>query len=325
MRVFFLKKGQQRKFINRILSKISVKEAAKLCNLSERTIRDWRREKFSLDLGTLHKLCRRTGILFPSNVELKNDYWYVAHGSSVGGLAVLKKYGRIGGDPEYRKKKWYEWWEREGKYINRFFFKRKLIRKPKQNINLAEFIGIMLSDGSITPKQVQISLNKKTEKEYIEFVKCLIKKLFKLNSGINYKKGNGMRLQTSSKELVDYLLKLGLNQGKGQKPRSVPQWILKNLKYQIACLRGLMDTEGCVFPHRYKVNGKLYSYKKIAFKNNSYPLIKFVYNFLKNIGLHHPRIAKNLKEVRIESKDDVQKYFQLVGFHNSKNLKRYKN
>jgi hypothetical protein len=66
-----------------------------------------------------------------------------------------------------------------------------------------------------------------------------------------------------------------------------------------------------------------YSYKKISFKNSSYPLIKSVYNFLKSIGLNH-RIAKNLKEVRIESKNDVKKYFQLIGFHNPKNLKRYK-
>ena len=111
MRVYFLR-GKQKKFINKLLSKISVKEAAKLCNLSERTIRDWRREKFLMDLDALRKLCKKTGIKFPSNTKLRDNYWYVAKGASKGGKAVWKKYGRIG-DPEYRKKKWYEWWERE--------------------------------------------------------------------------------------------------------------------------------------------------------------------------------------------------------------------
>jgi len=107
MRVFF-SKGAQREFIDKAIPHLSIKEISKLCNLSERTIRDWRREKFSMELGALRKLCRKTGTLFPSDVKLKKDYWYVAHSSSVGGLAMWKKYGSIG-DPEYRKKKWYEW------------------------------------------------------------------------------------------------------------------------------------------------------------------------------------------------------------------------
>jgi hypothetical protein len=56
MRILF-PKGEQRKFIDRIISKVSVGEAAKLCNLSERTIRDWRREKFLMDQNLVYKLC----------------------------------------------------------------------------------------------------------------------------------------------------------------------------------------------------------------------------------------------------------------------------
>jgi transcriptional regulator with XRE-family HTH domain len=108
MRVYFPKE-KQKKFINKVLLEISVKEVAKICNLSERTIRDWRRGKFLIDLNALRKMRKKTGIEFPSNVELRNDYWYVAKGSSKGGIAVFKKYGRVPGDPEYRKKKWYEW------------------------------------------------------------------------------------------------------------------------------------------------------------------------------------------------------------------------
>jgi len=149
----------------------------------------------------------------------------------------------------------------------------------------------------------------------------LIRKLFGINPSIYCRRtSNGIRLVISSTELCDYLRKLRLD----KKAKTIPQWILKNQKYQLACLRGLMDTDGCVFTHHYQVNGKFYSYKKLVFKNHSRPLINSVYNLLKGVGLHHPRITKNYKEVRIESKEDVQKYFQLIGFHNPKNLKRFK-
>ncbi|MCD6402331.1 hypothetical protein J7L36_00540 [bacterium] len=180
----------------------------------------------------------------------------------------------------------------------------------------------MLGDGSVTSKQIQINLNKVTEKEYQKFVNRLIETLFGIKPSTLYKKEcNGIRTVVSSIELSDFLSKIGLKRGKGKKV--IPGWIFKKKKYQLACLRGLIDTDGCVFTHRYKVSGKIYSYKKLAFKNSSYSLIESVYRIFKNLDFHHPRITKNCKEVRIENKKDVQKYFQLIGFHNSKNLKRY--
>ena len=64
-----------------------------------------------MDLKALKILCKKTGLKFPSDIKLRDKYWYVTKGASRGGVAALKKYGRVGGDPEYRKKKWYEWWE----------------------------------------------------------------------------------------------------------------------------------------------------------------------------------------------------------------------
>jgi len=315
--------------IDRILLKISFEEAATLCNLSERTIRDWHREKFSVDLKALRELCRKTKTSFPSNVKLKDDYWYTVNGSSAGGIAVFKKYGRIGGDSEYRKKKWYEWWEREGKYKDHPIINTPLpIKKPRKSKALAEFVGIVLGDGGISKSQISISFNSKDEKEYAKFVKSLIRRLFDVYVGTCFDKEYlSFDLLISRIKLIHFCIeKLDLKRGNKVKQQvDIPEWIKQNKSYLIACVRGLMDTDGCAFTHRYRVNGKLYSYKKLAFKNSSYPLIRSVYDFLKNILLLHPRISKDFKEVRIESKRDVEKYFQLIGFHNPKNLKRYKN
>lgn len=324
MRVFF-PNGEQKKFINKILSKISVKEAAKLCNLSERTIRDWRREKFLIDLNTLRKLCRKTNNSFPSKVEIRNHYWYVSKGASAGGKAVIKKYGRIPGDPEYRKKKWYEWWEREGKYSPHSFINAPLsIKKPKKSEDLAEFVGIMLGDGGITQYQVTITFHSEDEKEYSKFVANLIKGLFDVPVGIHYDKESlSVDFVISRSELVRFCIEeLGLKKGNKIKQQvDIPDWIKQNKRFAIACLRGLIDTDGCIFTHRYKVNGNFYNYKKLCFTSYSGPLRQSVFNILQNIGLG-PRLAQR-RDVRLDSIEDMQKYFQLVGSHNPRHLKRY--
>ncbi len=324
MRVLF-SEGKQRKFINKILSKVSVKEAAKICNLSQRTIRDWRREKFLPNLSALRKLCRRTAISFPSAVELKDDYWYTANGSSAGGIAVWKKYGRIGGDQEYRKKRWYEWWNREGRYKQHPIINAPIpINKPKKSEDLAEFTGIVLGDGGITQRQVTVTFCSKDEKEYGEFVTRLIKKLFNVPIGIYYdKKSAAVDLVISRSELVNFCIeKLGLKRGNKIKQQvDIPDWIKQNKLYLIACIRGLVDTDGCIFTHRYKSKGKWYGYKKFSFTSYSEPLRQSVFNFLRSNGFN-PRLAQK-RDVRLDSEKDTRRYFQLVGFHNSKNLKRY--
>lgn len=149
----FLPKGEQNKLLCLILSKITVAEAAQLCNLSQRTIRDWRQEKLSMDFEAIQNLCLRTGVKLPDGIKLKDRYWYVSRGSAAGALSVLKKYGHIGGDPEHRRKKWYEWWEKEGRFKKHPFIGATCpIKKPSRSKELAEFVGIALGDGGITKR-----------------------------------------------------------------------------------------------------------------------------------------------------------------------------
>ncbi len=325
MRIF-LPKNKQKQLINKILSEVSVEEAAKICNLSERTIRDWRREKFSMNLNALRKLCRKTRIPFPSNTEIKDDYWYISYGSSIGGLATLRKYGRIGGDPEYRKKKWYEWWEREGKYKSNIIALCKPIRKPRYSQALAEFVGIILGDGSIGKSQISITLHSEDDKEYSKFVVKLIKKLFNVYVGICYRKDvKATSYNVSRTELIYFCIeKLGLKKGNKIKQQvDIPDWIKENKLYSIACVRGLVDTDGCIFTHRYKVNGKFYNYKKLSFTSYSKPLRYSVFKIMKDNGLN-PRFSRD-RDVRLDSIKDMQKYFRIIGSHNPKHLKRLKN
>src|SRR3989344_1870331 len=318
-----LPKGEQNKLIEKILSKISVVEAAKLCSLSERTIRDWRREKFLIHKGAIELLCNTTGTSLPKKFQEKKDYWTL--NPYMGAAATLKKYGAVGGNPEYRKKRWHEWWNKKGKFINNPILHRKPIIKPSKCLELAEFIGIMLGDGGISNwrQQIRITLNNKDDKEYIKFVYNLTEKLFGKKPSILKRKGaQASDISVSNMNLVDYLITVGLKSGNKFKLQvDIPDWIKNNKAYSIMCVRGLVDTDGCIFNHKYKSRGKFYSYKKLSFTSYSQPLRKSVYSIFKSLGITSRLYS--YRDVRIDSQKDMVKYFKVIGSHNPKHLNRY--
>lgn len=322
-----LPKGKQKELINKILAKVSIEKAAQICGLSERTIRDWRREKFLVDFGSIKKLCQKSRISFPSNFKVKERYWYASKGAFDGWKAVIKKYGKIPSDPEYRKRRWYEWWERDGCHRKEGITVAKLIRSPPCSKELAEFAGILLGDGCISRRQIAITLHHIDDKAYGRYVVSLIKRLFHVPvAAYHSRKDSVIDFVVSRSELVKYCnKKLGLKTGnKAKQQVDIPQWIKENKNYLTACIRGLVDTDGCVFQHKYKVKNKWFYYKKLSFSNRSKPLIDSVFNFLKRLNMS-PRITKDGKDVRLESKRDLKLYFSIVNSHNPKYLKKYKN
>jgi hypothetical protein len=322
-----LPKGEQKKFIEKILSEISVAEAAKACSFSERTVRDWRREKFLMNKEAMLKLCSKTSVEVPKNFKEKSNFWYAKKGAKIGGTmgsaTCINKYGCVGGPN--RKKAWEKWWNTKGKFADSQLFKRNIINKPKKDERLAEFIGIMLGDGGFTArgKQIQITLNNVDDRDYINFVYNLTHHLFCIKPKI-YKSKNARasKISVSSMELVDYLVKLGLKTGNKVKLQvDVPDWIKKNKSYAIACVRGLMDTDGCIFNHHYQVKNKYYNYKKLSFTCYSQPMRRSVHNILSLLGINSRMFSS--RDVRIDSKEHMKKYFKVIGTHNPKHLKRY--
>lgn len=191
---------------------------------------------------------------------------------------------------------------------------------------MAEFVGIVLGDGGISDKQVTITLNSRDDKEYSTFVIRLIKNLFGVKPSLYHdSKYLAMDIVVSRTKLVKFCTeRLGLKKGNKIKQQiDIPDWIKKNKKFSIVCLRGLIDTDGSVFVHRYRVKEKWYSYKKLSFTSYSKPLRRSVYEIMKSNGLN-PRLSKN-RDVRLDSVEDIKKFFDIIGSSNPKHLKRYKN
>lgn len=318
-------RGYQKKFIQFIQSELSfsIDQLSKLLNIHPRTLRDWRREKFSMSLSAIRTLCKRVKIAMPANILIQDPFWYTRKGGIAGGRAVYKKYGTIGGSPHIRLKKWREWWETKGKFLDRPIFRKLPFQKPQLSQELAEFIGIMMGDGGLSHFQLCITLHHKDDLAFSRFVVNLIQKLFNtIPSKYHVPKNSVYNIVVSRKGLVEYLHGLGLPIGnKVRQNFDIPNWIRKNKKFTIACLRGLIDTDGSIFVHTYRAGRKWYSYKKIAFCSASAPLRMSVYTILKKLGFN-PRISQE-RDVRLDNKADVERYFTIIGSHNQKHLRKY--
>ena len=301
-------------------------EIAKRLHISTRSLTDWKNERISLPLSVVKKICGETGKKIPKNIEIKDRYWYVKKAAKKGGLRNFQLHGnRIGGDPERRKKKWREWWIRIGQFKKSGIYNTPLsFKKPQKGEKLAEFIGIMMGDGGLSKYQVFITLHHIDDYQYMRFVTALLVKLFGVKPALYHdEKDSVYSIVISRMNLVKFLYGHGLVAGNKIKQQiDVPKWIMKNKKYQRTCLRGLMDTDGCLVIHKYKVNGKEYSYKKINFCSASGPLVASVMSIFKRFDFK-PRLSHNGRNVWIDNRHEVERYFEVIGSNNPKHHERF--
>lgn len=321
-RVFF-SKGKQKEFLTNIsnITGFEWNKIAKKIGVSKRTLFDWRREKYTISLSALKKLCKLAGLEIPKSVEIKDPFWYIPKASSLGGKITWEKYGQIG-NSEKRKKNWRKWWEKRGKF--QIPQNQSLeIYEPSKSKELAEFIGIMLGDGNMTDMQLKIYLNTIDDKSYIKFVEKLIERLFKLKpTTVDRNDCQVSYILISRKKLVDFCKELGLVIGdKIKNNAKIPNWIMENRQYKIACIRGIFDTDGCVYDECHKINNKSYSYLRAAIVNKNPCFRGQVARILKELGFS-PRIRNN-RSVNLELKQDVIKYFIVIGSNNPKHRNRY--
>lgn len=198
------------------------------------------------------------------------------------------------------------------------FIIRKEIKYPPRSQELAELTGIILGDGGLSGNhQLTVSFNSKTDKEYSVFLGAILRRLFSLDCHTHRRKNcNGSDIVVSSSNLVDFLLKQGLIAGNKVKNQvDIPDWIYDRLDYQKACLRGLIDTDGSFYCHRYNAGGKQYKYLKLCFASRSKPLLNSALRILRKFNFD---AYLHGDQVFIYSIAGIKKYFEEIGSHNPK-------
>lgn len=332
-RIKFNKPNVQKNFILKVENVLNLSEGqlAKKLKICRRTLRDWTKENLTISKIAAEKMSKWSGVSIPKNHKIIEWKLHWQKAGRMGARAKLAKYGSVCNDEEYRKEKWKEWWKKAGRYRKppTGFQTIIKIRKPKKSKLLAEFIGILLGDGSITPYHIGITLCSE-EKLYIKYVCATIEKLFGVEPKIfKHKTSRAVTIVVNRKLIVDFCQKFGFEMGnKVLHQVDIPNWIKENKIFSRECVRGLFDTDGCFFIHTYKVGNKKYSYLKMAFTSASTSLRLSVKNFLLDSGfsvrVSKVRTNSNGRDVRIDDTQFVQKYIREIGSHNQKHLDRIK-
>jgi len=203
---------------------------------------------------------------------------------------------------------------------------RKHVRLPQDSKNLAEFFGIMLGDGGINnPWQATITVNAIKDARYARFVSGLCRRLFGISAVIRKRKNrNALVIVLTSTDVVDFLVSKGLCRGNKLKNGiRIPDWILANRDYKKACVRGLVDTDGCVFVHKHSVRGKMYRNVGLTFTSYSTEFLYQVAGIFEEFGIL-PHISGSGRHIFIYRTDAVAKYLKIFGSSNNRIRSVYK-
>jgi hypothetical protein len=194
----------------------------------------------------------------------------------------------------------------------------KSIKMPVLDEKLAEFIGAYLGDGTLTPYFIRISGDSRFDVSYYSYLSKLVMDLFGLTAVIRKEKSNNtLHFIIYSKNLCSYLNKeFGLNYGdKIRNKTCIPSNILKSKKLSLACLRGLIDTDGCI--SRRGRNGEQFC---IQFSSHSPCLLNQVKNITKTSNLF---TFSEERGAGTNKWENILKYFKLVGSSNLKHIIRF--
>ena len=178
----------------------------------------------------------------------------------------------------------------------------------------------MVGDGGINnPWQANITMNAVADAAYAKCVGQLARDLFGVESAVRKRKDSqALIVCISSTSLVEFLTSKGLVRGNKLKGGvRIPGWILNKRAYRIACVRGLMDTDGCLFIHKHQILGKTYRNIGLCFSNHASAVLGQVAQIFEEFGII-PHISKDGRKLYLYSQEAVEKYLAVFGTSNER-------
>jgi hypothetical protein len=271
-------------------------------------MKKYRREESLPPLYLVEELCQIAGLSY-DNLEiiaLVPDNWGRVRGGVKGIEVMSAKY----------KEQLKEWRSLGGKTAKKNLpLTTKKVALPPLNEKLSELIGIHLGDGTLTEYFLKISQDPRYDLPYIAYVESLIENLFASSPSIRKEKNrNLIYVQLFSRTACEYLHeKWNLPYGNQLRGKArIPNAIMQNSVMAIACLRGLMDTDGSISKDGNSISVRFYSHNKT--------LVDQVEEIGKSLGIF---TFRNPMETGTKSWNKVVDYFRIVGSSNLRHIVRF--
>jgi len=202
----------------------------------------------------------------------------------------------------------------------------------KLSPKMAEFVGAFIGDGFTAKYQsggkfiymTQFTGDSRFDTGYYKNVICPT-----AQRNFNYKKDNMkskknvLRVNFYSKRLFEFLtVRLNLPSGKKSSTVLIPNEIFGSNKLAVKCIRGIFDTDGCVFFDKrpaYKA-----PYARISLKMFNPPLIDQIFSKLCELKLSAEKLGTG-KEIQIIGPKNVKLFLTKIGFSNDRHFQKLKN
>jgi len=199
-------------------------------------------------------------------------------------------------------------------------YRYRLVKSPEEttlrlnhSTATAEFVGICLGDGHLNRYYLAIFGDKIRDTAYLQHhVKPLMKNVLKLNPKLKTNRSDENYLLVNSAAATRTLNRLGLPYGdKIRNHARIPKWVYRRKSLLEACLRGLFDTDGCVYG--FKRSTPLGGSKAIiSYEFGSGSLIpKDVYKALRQLG-YQPRMTPHRNECRLARNKDIIRFMKQI-------------
>ena len=191
------------------------------------------------------------------------------------------------------------------------------------NEQLYEFYGILMGDGCISRyrykskirHEIRIDGHSITDAEYYHnYIVNLISKVIDKKPKPGFRKNcNAIYIHFHSKEFAEFLSKT-FNFPFGKKGDiTIKKEVLEDFNKLKHVLRGLFDTDGCLYFT--KNNSKIRYYPIIEISSHSFPLILQLENALQKAGFV-VKISHYKDSVKLHGKQNLLKWMELIGTSN---------
>lgn len=201
------------------------------------------------------------------------------------------------------------------------------------NPEICEIVGAFIGDGYLgnygkrkNHYVIGFSGNKTLDEDYLtnHLCKLLKKQFISIRPHIQYRKEeHTIVLKIYSKELFLFFVNLGFKPGSKSRNVVIPPRIVRNKKLLLPAIRGIFDTDGCVFLDKRK-NYRI-PYARITIQTASIPLIQQLQEVLsQDYTLYVDKSNRDGKRNTLEiyGHRQLEKFLKQVSFSNKRHLSK---
>ena len=207
------------------------------------------------------------------------------------------------------------------------------------NKDLAELTGAILGDGCLSKYwsrsekryryEIAFTSNLDEKQYYQDFIIPAFSNNFGMKGRLLQRKGeHATRYHMKSRKVFSYFQSLGLPIGKKPDNLKIPEIMLANKEFALACVKGIWDTDGCIYQRykrQYSYHPKHYSHHLVLqLKMKAKPLLSQVKMILAAEGINSNAIRreKSAAVLRITDQKSIHLFLSKVGFRNGHHLRR---